>query len=171
MKNRYFTGTLILLVWLTCGILIKADSQRQTPTHKYKVGTMVVSENHRINSLMENHLKQELRKIDDVEVVDGDRLNPQWDLLISIQVLEIKHRSGASTGLAAICLRFYNRIPTSYFKDKWQSKYEDLAAVHLPTGNVAYHPISDLDTYCKESVVDFEQKYLVGMRYLKERRR
>ena len=171
MKNRYFKGTLILLVLLTCGILIKADSQIYLSTPKFKVGTMVVCENPRINSLMENHLKQELRKIDDVEVVDGDRLNPQWDLLISAQVLEIKHRTGESTGVAAISLRFYNRIPTSYFKEKWQSKYTDLAAVHLPTGHVAYHPISDLDTYCKECVVDFEGKYLVGMRYMKELRR
>ena len=170
MKNRYFTGTLILIVLLTCGILIKADSQIQFAPPKFKVGTMVVSENDQINSLMENYFKQELRKIDDVEVVDGDRLDPQWDLLISAHVLEIKHRSGESTGFAAICLRFYNRIPSSHFKDKWQSKYEDLAAVHLPTGHVAYHPISDLDTYCKECVMDFEQKYLIGMRYLKERR-
>lgn len=161
----------VMFTLLVIGVLIKADSQIQTSIQKYKVAAMVVSENGQINSLMENYFKRGLRKIGDVEIVDGSRLDPQWDLLISAHVLEIKHRTGESTGFAAICLRFYNRIPTSHFKDRWQSKYNDLAAVHLPTGHVAYHPISDLEAYCKECVVDFEQKYLVGMRFLRDRRR
>ena len=56
MKNRFFKGTLILLVLLTCGILIKADSQIQTPP-KFKVAVYVQCDNQVHQTQVEGAIK------------------------------------------------------------------------------------------------------------------
>ena len=57
MKNRYFTGTLILLVLLTCGTLFKADSQIPQGWPKFKVGVLVACDNQAHQSQVEGAIK------------------------------------------------------------------------------------------------------------------
>ena len=82
MNNRFFIGTLILLVLLSCGILFKADSQIQTSPTKFKVAVRVMClENTVHQAEVEGAIKRELRTFEDVQIVGNSIKNPLWNYL------------------------------------------------------------------------------------------
>ena len=166
--KKLIIGTLVILV---CGFVFKADSQRQSDSTKFNVGIIITCDNNHIKTSMMNHTKRGLAQLEDVNIVKGERMNPEWDFLLDIHVLEIKHIDGNPTGFLAICFRMFNRIPASNFKKELVSKYTDLPAVHLPTGDIAYHPANNISAYCEDCVKSFETKYLLAKRLLKNNRR
>ena len=165
MKNRYFTCTLILLVLLTCGILIKADSQIPQAWPKLKVGVHVqCSNNQNVQSLIESHIKSELRSLGDVEIVGNNRKNPLWKFLIDIHAIEREYKSGEGIGFIFACTKFFEKVSILEFKEHWQPRRREFPGVFFPSGSIAYHPIDDLVSYCKATVADFEKDSLQPFR-------
>ena len=169
MKNRYFTGSFIFLVLLTCGILIKADSQIQQEWPRFRVALSVrCGNNHLAESLMESYIKRELRSLGDVEIVGSDTEYPLWSKLINIHAMEIHYRSGKSAEILAICTNFYNRIDPAHFA-VIKDFYKRFPSIGIPSGSIAVHSIDDLESYCKGIVADFDKNQLQHHRDFRSR--
>ena len=87
MNNRFFIGTLILLILLRYGILFKSDSQAQLTPTKFKVAVRVQGSDNIAHLLeVEGAIKRELRTFEDVQIVENSIKDALWDYLIYIDL-------------------------------------------------------------------------------------
>ena len=158
MKNRYFTYTLILLV--TCGILIKSDSQIQTEPPKLKVGVHVTCDGNLVHqSQVEGIIKRELRSFEDVQIVAGNMQNPLWDFLIYVHILEIRVLHNDLIGYAT-SVNFYVKVPIKDFIPDEKAFYRRNPAVLLPINYIGYYDRSNLEKLGEFVVAEFDKKWL-----------
>ena len=163
MKNRYFTGTLILLVLLTCGILIKADSQTPQAWPKFKVAVDVDCDNQVHQSQVEGAIKRELRSFGDVQIVGNDLRNGLWDYMISVHLFTIKDSYG-NFMFYATSIKLYRKVPIEYIVPHWQEHHRKFPAVYIPvsyTGNAGINKLEDLG---KTTAANFDKEYLQPVR-------
>ena len=166
MKNRVFTGTLILLVLLTCGIFIKADSQIQTPSPKFKVAVRVNCDNQVHQSLLEGTIKRELRSFGDVQIVGSN--SGLWKYLITVNLFGIEEHDGKVNAYAT-STRFYIKIPIEHIAPHWQEHYRESPAVYLPTGYTGVYGINKIETLGKTTAADFDKGALQPIRDIQTR--
>ena len=162
MKNRFFKGTLILLVLLTCGILIKADSQIQKPP-KLKVAVYVQCDNQVHQTQVEGAIKRELRSFGDVQIVGSDISNGLWDYRIVVHLLGIESTHGSIHQYAS-SMHFYVKVPIEHFALRWQESYIKYPAIHIPTGQTGYVGINKLEDMGKNAATKFDKDHLQPIR-------
>ena len=84
---------------------------------KLKVAVHVNSEIEIHQSIVESHIKSELRRLDDVEIVKYTSTFPEWEYLIDVNIMEGTYKTtGELTGDACICTIFYMKIPLKHFR-------------------------------------------------------
>ena len=169
MKNRYFTGTLILFVLLTCGILIKADSQIQPAPPKFKVAVSVAcDENQAHQTLLEAAIKRELRSFGDVEIVGNDRSNGLWEYMIYVHLFGIDSLDGKIRRYA-VSTKYFQKVPIERFHPAWQVFHRENPAVLIPSSYTGTVGIDKLEQVGKFTAADFDKKYLQGVRDFRSR--
>ena len=166
MNNRFFIGTLILLVLLSCGILFKADSQAQPELPKFKVAVRV---NDLVNIVhkaeVESAIKRELRSLDDVQIVGNSIRNPLWDYLIWVDLYQIQRY-----GMYTFYTSFYKKIPVSRFNPIWQGTYKIRPGIELPISHMGIVGVNDLGNIGEVTGADFG-RLLQAIREDREMRR
>ena len=162
MKNRFFKGTLILLVLLTCGILIKADSQIQTPP-KFKVAVYVQCDNQVHQTQVEGAIKRELRSFGDVQIVGSDISNGLWEYRIVVHLLGIEE-TGGKIYQYAYSVKFYEKVPNNHFDSRWQEYYRKYPAIYIPTGQTGYVGLNKLEDMGKNAATKFDKDHLQPIR-------
>ena len=169
MKNRYFTSTLILLVLLTCGILIKANSQIQPTPPKFKVAVSVQCEENSVHqSQVEGVIKRELRSFGDVEIVGGDLSNALWEYMIRVHLFGIDGTDGQIHHYAT-SIKFYKKVPIEHFNPDWQAHYREFPAVLIPSSATGTFGINKLEHLGIITAVDFDKEYLQPVRDVRSR--
>ena len=168
MKNRYFTGTLILLILLISGILIKADSQIQPAFPKFRVAIYVNCENQSHQLQVEGVIKRELRSFGDVQIVGNDIRNGLWQFRISVTLLGFKETDG-NIYTYATCTNFYRKVPIEAFAPPWQEFFRETPAVYFPDGFIGTHGIQKLESLGKSVAAQFDTNYLQPVRDLRIR--
>ena len=169
LENRYFTVMLILLVLLTGGILIKADSQIQLVSPKFKVAVSVTCEenlSHRLQ--VDGAIKRELRSFGDVQIVGNDISDGLWEYFIDVNLLEIKDSYG-NISLYAASYSFYKKIPIEHFAPHWQEFYRKYPAINIPRGYTGAVGIQKLEQQLKAVTADFDKEYLQHVRDFRTR--
>ena len=168
MKNRYFTGTLILLVLLTCGILIKANSQIPLALPKFRVAVNVECDNQAHQSQVEGAIKRELRSYGDVQIVGNDITNGLWEYRINVHLFGIKDPYG-NIHQYAISSRFYEKVPINHIVPDWQAYYRKHPAIFIPTGSTGYVGVNKMEEIAKTYSARFDKDYLQPMRDIRSR--
>ncbi len=164
MKNRYFTGTLILFVLLVCGILFKADSQIQPAPLKFKVAVSVDCKvNPAHQSLIEGIIKRELRSFEDVQIVGDNLYNGLWEYMISVNLMGIKTSDGKIYQYA-ICREFYKKVPIEHFDPHWRRFYSGYPAITIPSNTIGNFGINKLEIMAKSTAADFDKILLQPIR-------
>ena len=168
LKNRYFTVMLILLVALTCGILIKADSQIQPAPPKFKVAVSVTcEENLSHQSQLEGAIKRELRSFGDVQIVGDDILNGLWDYFIRVRLVGIEDSYG-NTNRYATSTSFYKKVPIDHFVPNLQAYYRKFPRrfpeVEFPTNYTGVLGIDKLENRGVSIAANFDKNYLQPVR-------
>ena len=163
MKNKYFTVTLILLVLLICGILIKADSQIQPVPPKFRVAVNVECDNPAHQSQVEGTIKRELRSFGDVEIVGNHRRNGLWEYMISVVLLGIKDSNG-NIIMYATSTNFFEKVPIRHFDPAWQAYYREIPAIYIPLGSTGRYGIYKLESLGKGTAAYFDKMQLQSMR-------
>ena len=160
MKNKYITGTLILLFLFICGILIKADSQIQSEPFKFKVGVKVSCEQNLVHqSLIERIIKRELRSFGDVQIVAGDTNNPLWDWLIKVHLIESRGSHSNNLMGYATSIDFYVKIPIKDFVPDQQAFYRRNPAVLLPYSYIGTYGLGDLEKLGETAATEFDKMW------------
>jgi hypothetical protein len=173
LKNRYFTVMLILLVLLTGGILIKADSQIQPAPSKFKVAVHVTcEENLSHQSQLEGTIKRELRGFGDVQIVGDDILNGLWDYRIVVHLVGIKD-SYAGINRYATSTSFYKKVPIDRFVPNLQAYYREFPRrfpeVEFPTNYTGVVGIDKLENRGVSTAANFDKNYLQSVRDFRTR--
>ena len=169
LKNRYFTVMLILLVLLTCGILIKADSQIQSVPPKFKVAVLVECEENQVHQLqVEGAIKRELRSFGDVEIVGNALRNALWEYIINVHLYAIKDSYG-NINRYATSLVFYAKVPIEQFNPYWQAHYKEFPAIHIPIGSTGVFGINRLEILSKSAAAELDTQYLQRVRDIRTR--
>lgn len=168
MKNRYFTGTLILLVLLSCGILIKADSQIPQAWPKFKVGVHITCDNQAHQSQVEGAIKRELRSFGDVQIVGNNLRYGLWDYMISTHLFGIKDLYG-NINAYATSTKFYEKVPIKHIAPPWQEHHREFPAVYVPVSYTGTFGINTLEDLGKTTAANFDKKYLQPMRDIRIR--
>ena len=109
-RNICLLGILgILLTFTFTGQPLRS----QVAPAKVKVAVYVQAEEKEIHkTIVESHIRSELRRLDDVEIVKYTSTFPKWEFLIEVHILELNNkRSGELTGMACISYRFYENVP------------------------------------------------------------
>ena len=151
MRNRYFTGSFIFLVLLTCGILFKADSHAQLTPPNFKVAVRVQGSDNIAHQLeVEGAIKRELRTFKDVQIVGNSIKDPLWDYLIYIDLHKIQ-----GYGMYAYYTSFYNKIPIRRFNPIWQETYKKVPAVGLPFSFIGTVGVNDVGNLAEVTAADF----------------
>ena len=166
MNNRFFIGTLILLVLLSCGTLFKSDSQAQLTPTKFKVAVRVQClDNIARQSLVEGAIKRELRTFEDVQIVGNSIKDALWDYLIYVDLYKIP-----DYGMYAYYTSFYNKIPIRRFNSIWQETYKKVPAVGLPFSFIGTVGVNDVGNLAEVTAADFG-RLLQAIREDREMRR
>ena len=166
MNNRFFIGTLILLVLLSCGTLFKSDSQAQLTPTKFKVAFRVQClDNIARQSLVEGAIKRELRTFEDVQIVGNSIKDALWDYLIYVDLYKIP-----DYGMYAYYTSFYNKIPIRRFNSIWQETYKKVPAVGLPFSFIGTVGVNDVGNLAEVTAADFG-RLLQAIREDREMRR
>ena len=160
MKNRYFTGTLILIVLLASGILIKSESQIQQIPQKFKVGVRVSFNEVVVRSLVEGYIKKELRGLGDIEIVGADIRDGLWDYIIALDLVGLEIIPNEPVTAYAVCIQYYWRVPFDRFKPIYQNEFEGLPTVYYPHVQVGAYGIDQLENLGKIAVASFDTMYL-----------
>ena len=169
MKNRYFTCTLILLFLLTCGILIKADSQGQLAPPKFKIAVSVSCKNEAHQAQVEGAIKRELRSFGDVQIVGSDFRHALWEFRIDIHLMGIKNSYG-NINKYAISESYYVKVPIEHITPDWQGYYREYPAICLLSTFTGYVGVQKLDQISKTTPASFDKTYLQPARDSRERR-
>ena len=105
MNNRFFIGTLILLILLTCGTLFKADSQAQLTPLKFKVAVRVQCSDNITHQLeAEGAITREVRTFEGVQIVGNSIKDPLWEYLIWVDLYKVQRY-----GMYAFYTSFYKK--------------------------------------------------------------
>ena len=163
MKNRYSTGTLILIVLLTCGIFIKADSQIPQAWPTFKVAVNVQCDNQVHQSQVEGAIKRELRSFGDVQIVGNDLRNGLWEYMISVHLFGFKDAYGR-INVYATSTEFYKKVPIEHFDSFWEAHYREYPAIYIPDGATGTYGINRLESMGKITAANFDKKYLQHIR-------
>lgn len=89
--------------------------------------------------VVEKHIKSELRRLADIETVNYSLEPPAWDCLIHVDILEIKYKTGQSTGDAAVCVKFLDKVPAWHFTKDWRNYRRKFPSVNLPLAYTFHH--------------------------------
>ena len=158
MKNRYFTSTLILLILLTCGILIKASSQTQPALPKFRVAVLIDGIDNQVHqSQLEGAIKRELRSFKDVQIVGNDLKYGLWEYIIHINLFRLQDTYATST-------IFYEKIPIEDITSYRQEYYRKFPAIGIPLIYTGYVGIDRLEDFGKITVTEFDKKHLQPIR-------
>ena len=161
MKNRFFKGTLILLVLLSCGTLFKTGTQAQLNYPKFKVAVFVqCDENLAHQAEVEGAIKRELRTFGDVQIVGNDLRNGLWDYRIRAHLFGITEYQRTDIRRYAICIRYDKKVPIHRFDPDWQAYYRDIPVIEIPKGSIAIYGINKLGDLGEYIVTDFDKSYL-----------
>ena len=166
MNNRFFIGTLILLILLSYGILFKSDSQAQLTPTKFKVAVRVQGSDNIAHLLeVEGAIKRELRTFEDVQIVENSIKDALWDYLIYIDLHKIQ-----GYGMYAYYTSFYKKIPIRRFNPIWQEPYKKVPAVELPFSFIGTVRVNDVGNLAEVTAADFG-RLLQAIREDRETRR
>ena len=164
MRDRFFTGTLILLVLFGCGILFKADSQAQWTLPKFHVCVKVTSDDENTKTLIESYINRELRSLGDVKVVTS------MDTSHFLKVVAAErdshwHKTGSVA--IAVCFYRYSNIPEFYIKPDLLEMWQDLYISSMytePRVLSLLYPKKDLRRACEYITAIMDQEKFEPMR-------
>ena len=166
MNNRFFIGTLILLILLTCGTLFKADSQAQLTPLKFKVAVRVQCSDNITHQLeAEGAITREVRTFEGVQIVGNSIKDPLWEYLIWVDLYKVQRY-----GMYAFYTSFYKKIPVSRFNSIWQGTYKIRPGVELPISHIGVVGVNDLGDIGEVTGADFG-RLLQAIKEDHERRR
>lgn len=156
--------TLIIILALLLSISFTGQPLRsQVAPAKFKVAVHVKASEKEIHqSIVESHIRSELRRLDDVEIVKFSERFPKWEFLIAVHVMESKYKSGELAGDACIDTTFFKKTATSYFRPGWIDHFTEFPTVLFPPAGRMYisWKTENLDQLSKMIVSDFESDVL-----------
>ena len=115
--KKLIINTLVILI---CGFTFKADSQRQSNnSHNFIISVNVQGNAGIYNTIIEGYIRNELRKIDKVEITD----EPKWLYLINIHTHRLRYESGEDAGRTIIFYSFLEYKYENVEKDERNRRY------------------------------------------------
>ena len=156
--------TIIIILALLLSISFTGQPLRsQVVPAKFKVAVVVEASKKEIHeSIVESHIRSELRRLDDVEVVKYTSTFPEWELLINIHILESKYKTtGELTGDACISMDFFEKTNIGHFRPDSIDLFTKYPATFFPPLSTTYTWSTEkLDQLSKIIVNDFEMEVL-----------
>ena len=138
---------------------LKADIQFELP--RFKVNVSVSAEDEFTKSLIESHIKRELRSLKDVDVVPASEAFYFFRLV----AIEGRYTTGVKTGSISIASSYFRRIQIPDFmlnpdhEEAWATLYAN--TIFTESSLFCQHyPTNELERACKNIVATFDQKQL-----------